>query len=152
MPFETGSKLRQDTIFQLATIVARHPRLRFQVFLSSEHANQSLCTLARELPNLSLVGYWWHNFFPGIMRKVMGDRLDMLAVNKQIGFFSDAYCADWQYAKAILVRKQLAYVLASRVEQGQYTMDEALQIARAILYESPQSLLGIVPSPALVSP
>ena len=152
LPFETGSKLRQDTIFQLATIVARHPRLRFQVFLSSEHANQSLCTLARELPNLSLVGYWWHNFFPGIMRKVMGDRLDMLAVNKQIGFFSDAYCADWQYAKAILVRKQLAYVLASRVEQGQYTMDEALQIARAILYESPQSLLGIVPSPALVSP
>jgi hypothetical protein len=146
LPFETGSKLKQDTIYQVAEMVARHPKLRFQVFLSSEHANQSICTLARELPNLSVAGYWWHNFFPGIIRKVMSDRLDMLAANKQIGFFSDAYCVDWQYAKVILVRKLMAQVLAERVERGQYTMDEALQIARAILFESPQTLLGMKPN------
>jgi hypothetical protein len=145
LPFETGSKLRQETLFQAAEIIARHPKLRFQVFLSSAHANQALCTLAREIPNLSLAGYWWHNFFPGTMRKVMGERLDMLAANKQIGFFSDAYCVDWQYAKAVLVRKELARALAERVEKGQYSLDEALQIARAILYDAPQSLLGMRP-------
>jgi hypothetical protein len=146
LPFETGSKLRQDTIFEVAAIIARHPRVRFQVFLSSEHANQSLCTLARELPNLSLVGYWWHNFFPGIIRKVMADRLDMVAANKQIGFFSDAYCLEWAYAKSVLVRKQLAEVLAHKVEQGQYTVDDALAIARQILFETPQMLLKMQPS------
>jgi hypothetical protein len=149
LPFETGSKLRQDTIYQVAAMIARHPCLRFQVFLSSEHSNQSLCTLARELPNLSLAGYWWHNFFPGIIRKVINDRLDMLAANKQIGFFSDAYCVEWQYAKVILVRKQLAQVLAAKVEQGQYSQAEALRIAEEILYQSPQSLLGLKPSPVL---
>ena len=46
LPYETGSKLRQDTIFELAAIIDRHPRLRFQVFLSNEHTNQSLCTLS----------------------------------------------------------------------------------------------------------
>jgi glucuronate isomerase len=145
LPFETGSKLRQETIFEVAGIIARHQRLRFQVFLSSEHANQSLCTLARELPNLSLAGYWWHNFFPGAMRKVMSDRLDMLATNKQIGFFSDAYCVDWTYAKVLIVRKQLAEVLAQKVAQQQYTVDEALSVARQILFESPQTLLGFKP-------
>ncbi|MCL4505265.1 MAG: hypothetical protein M1434_12080 [Chloroflexi bacterium] len=145
LPYETGSKLRQETIFEVAAIIARHPSLRFQVFLSSEHASQSLCTLARELPNLSLAGYWWHNFFPGAMRKVISDRLDMVATNKQIGFFSDAYCVDWTYAKALIVRKQLAEVLAQKVAQGQYNIDDALAIARAILYESPQSLLGFTP-------
>ncbi len=145
LPYETGSKLRQDSIFDVAAIIARHPGLRFQVFLSSEHANQSMCTLARELPNLSLAGYWWHNFFPGAMRKVMSERLDMVATNKQIGFFSDAYCVDWTYAKALIVRKQLAEVLSQKVSQGQYTIDEALTIARAILNESPQSLLGFRP-------
>ena len=145
LPFETGSKLRQDTIFKVAAVIARHPRVRFQVFLSAEHANQSLCTLARELPNLALVGYWWHNFFPGIIRKVMRDRLDMLAANIQIGFFSDAYCLEWAYAKSVLVRKQLAEVLAEKVEQGQYTVKEALVIARQILFETPQSLLGMKP-------
>jgi hypothetical protein len=149
LPYETGSKLRQDTIYQMGVVIARHPRLRFQVFLSSEHANQSLCTLARELPNLSLAGYWWHNFFPGIIRKLISDRLDMLASNRQIGFFSDAYCVDWQYAKVILVRKQLAQVLAEKVQQGQYSQAEALHIARQILYQSPMSLLGMQPSPVL---
>ncbi len=151
LPFETGSKLRQETIFEVAAIIARHPGLRFQVFLSSEHANQAMCTLARELPNLSLAGYWWHNFFPSVMRAVMEQRLDMVAGNKQIGFFSDAYCVDWAYAKAAIVRKQLAEVLAGKVSQGQYTLDDALSIARQILYETPQTLLGMKPGAAAAS-
>lgn len=145
LPFETGSKLRQETIFELADIIARHPRVRFQAFLSSEHADQSLCTLARELPNLSLAGYWWHNFFPGAIRKVISNRLDMLAANKQIGFFSDAYCVDWTYAKVLTVRKQWVEVLAEKVQQDQYSIDEALAVARQILYETPQSLVGMKP-------
>ena len=33
------------------------------------------------------------------IRQVMEERLDMLPANKQIGFFSDAYCVEWSYAK-----------------------------------------------------
>jgi len=145
LPFETGSRLSQQTIAQLGEMMARHPRLRFQCFLASRHANQSLCTLARELPNFSLAGYWWHNFFPDVIRQVLAERLDMLPANKQVGFFSDAYCVEWTYAKAVIVRKQMARVLAEKIEQGQYTFDDALAVARAILYESPQPLLGMVP-------
>ena len=75
----------------------------------------------------------------------MAERLDMLPANKQVGFFSDAYCVEWSYGKMILVRKQLAQVLGQKIEQGQYAFDEALAIARAILYESPQTLLGMTP-------
>jgi glucuronate isomerase len=149
LPFETGSRLAQRTIGQLAEMIGRHPRLRFQCFLASRHANQSLCTLARELPNLSLAGYWWHNFFPDVMRQVMAERLDMLPVNKQVGFFSDAYCVEWTYGKAALVRKQLARVLGERIAHGQWTRDEALAIAREILYETPRTLLGMVPRAAV---
>ena len=145
LPFETASRLSQRTIAQLAGMIGRHPRLRFQCFLSSRHANQSLCTLARELPNLSLAGYWWHNFFPDTIRQVMAERLDMLPANKQVGFFSDAYCVEWTYGKALLVRKQMARVLADKILQGQFTRDEALAVARAILFDSPQTLLGMAP-------
>jgi hypothetical protein len=145
LPFETGSRLSQRTIGQVAEMVARHPGLRFQCFLASRHANQSLCTLARELPNFSLAGYWWHSFFPHIIRQVMAERLDMLPVNKQVGFFSDAYCVEWVYGKVLMVRKQLARVLAEKIEQGQYTRNDAVAIARAILFESPQTLLGMKP-------
>jgi glucuronate isomerase len=146
LPFETASRLSQKAIAQAAEMIGRHPRLRFQCFLASRHANQSLCTVARELPNFSLAGYWWHNFFPAVIRQIMDERLDMLPVNKQVGFFSDAYCVEWTYAKARLVLKQLAAVLAQRIEQGQYTRDDALAVAKAILYETPQSLLGMKPA------
>jgi hypothetical protein len=145
LPFETASRLSQRTIAQLAEIIARHPGLKFQCFLSSRHANQSLCTLCRELPNLSLAGYWWHSFFPGAIRQVIEERLDMLPTNKQIGFFSDAYCIEWAYAKAALVRKQLAAVLAHRIDQGQYTCAEALDIAQAILFDSARDMLRMEP-------
>ena len=79
------------------------------------------------------------------MRQVMAERLDMLPVNKQVGFFSDAYCVEWMYGKARMVQKQLARVLAEKVGQGQYTRDDAVAIARAILYDTPQSTLGMKP-------
>ena len=145
LPFETASRLSQSTVARLGEMIGRHPRLHFQCFLASRHANQSLCTLARELPNLSLAGCWWHNFFPDTIRQVLAERLDMLPANKQVGFFSDAYCVEWTYAKAILVRKQLAQVLGERVAQGQFSQAEALKVARAILFDSPQSLLGFIP-------
>lgn len=145
LPYETASRISQTTIAQVAAMISRHPGLRFQTFLASRHANQSMCTLARELTNLSLVGYWWHNFFPGVIRSIIDERLDMLPVNRQVGFFSDAYCVEWAYAKAKLVRLLLGEALECRVDSGQYTPEMALDVARAILYETPQSLLGFVP-------
>ncbi len=145
LPYETGTRLSQRTIGQIAEMIGRHPRLRFQCLLASRPANQALCTLARELPNLSLAGYWWHNFFPDTIAQVIRERLEMLPANKQVGFFSDAYCVEWSYGKAALVRKILARVLAERIELGQFDPEQALEFARSILYDSPQSLLGIIP-------
>jgi hypothetical protein len=151
LPFETASRLRARTIGQVAEMIGRHPRLSFQCFLASRHSNQSMCTLVRELPNLSLAGYWWHNFFPDVIAQVIGERLDMVPSNKQVGFFSDAYCAEWSYAKAVLVRKILAKVLSERIEFGHLELSSAVAFVRAILYETPQTLLRMQPRPRQAS-
>ena len=140
LPYETGSKLKVDTLFELAELFSRHPGVKFVLYLSSEHMNQTMCTICRELPNVSVAGYWWHNFFPSSIRKVMEERLDMVACNKQLGFFSDAYCADWAFAKSVIVKKQLTQVLEAKIEQGQYTFESALKTANQILHETPKSL------------
>ena len=145
MPHETASILPQRAISHLADVIARHPKIRFVCFVASRHGNQSLCTLCRELPNFGLAGYWWHNFFPGAMRQVMEERLDMLPANKQVGFFSDAYAIEWTYAKAKMVRNQMAQVLEQKVRQGQYTVSEALDVAKAIFFDSSRELLHMQP-------
>jgi hypothetical protein len=52
---------------------------------------------------------------------------------------------EWTFAKAILIRKQLAQVLAQRIDQGQYSQAQAVETAKAILFDSPQQLLGMKP-------
>jgi len=146
LPYESGSKLRTETVFELAGLLDRYKNLNFSFYLSNLHQNQAMCTLARELPNVSLSAYWWHNFFPTSICQLISQRLDMLPANKQVGFFSDAYCVDWAYAKAIIVRKQLAKVFAEKIAQGQYSFDGALAIAGQIVYETPQELLFMKPS------
>jgi hypothetical protein len=145
LPNETGSRIQQKTLAQLAEIIGRHPHLRFQCLLASRHANQTLCTFCREFPNLSLAGFWSHNSIPDSIRQVFSERLDSLPVNKQVGFVSDAYSVEWSYATAILVRKQMAEVFAEKIAQGQYDIEQALWVAREILFESPQSLLRMTP-------
>jgi len=43
---------------------------------------------------------------------------------------------------------QLSIVLAAKVEYGQYTRNDALAVARAILYETSKELLGMQPAQA----
>jgi len=143
LPYETGSKLRTDTIFEFAEIVNRHNTIDFHVLLASAHQNQAFCTMARETPNLYLMGYWWHNFFPSFISRVIEERLDMLPLNKQIGFFTDAYCLDWAYGKSIIIRKQLAEVLEKKVEQGQYDYEQAIGIAKTLLFDSAADSFGM---------
>jgi hypothetical protein len=144
LPFETDSRINQTTIKQLAQILSRHPNIHFQSFLSSKHVNQSLCTLCRELPNLSLAGYWWHSFFPCHISQIIDERLDMLPVNKQVGFFSDAYCVEWLYAKSKLVRSLLSYNLSVRIERNQLDFDKALNIAKQLLYSTPNEIFKLI--------
>ena len=136
LPYESCSRISQKTLSQYADMVSRHPEIRFAFYTASAHANQTLCTFVRELPNLALGGYWWHCFFPSYISRIISERLDMLPLNRQLGFFSDAYCLEWAYAKAKMVKNAMSRVMASKVETGQYDVETATHIAKTILYDS----------------
>jgi len=143
LPFETGSKMRSDTPFELAGVIAAHPNISFNFHVSNMAYNQVFCTMARELPNLSLNGYWWHNFFPSFIPRVLSERLDMVALNKQVGFFTDAYCMEWSYAKSMVIRRFTTEELAKRVDAGQFDRQTATYIASQLLGGTAAALFGV---------
>lgn len=134
LPYESGSKLSGNTLFEMAAIADRYRALNFQIFLASAHQNQALCTLVRELPNLYAIGYWWHSFYPAFIAQTMKERLDMIPINKHLGYFTDAYCLDWAYGKGRLIRETMADVMAKRVASGRYSRKQALDFCQAMLY------------------
>ena len=117
MEFETAARLRQVTLRHLGEMCARHPDVEFLCLQASRHADHGLCSLARQQPNLSLAGYWWHNFYPSSIRQIFEGRLDMLPCSRWVGFFSDVYSLEWSYAKLDVVLRQMAAVLADRADR-----------------------------------
>jgi len=141
LPYETVSMMHTKTAFELAEIVAAHPKLKFNFHIANAAINQSFCTMARELPNLSLNGYWWHNFFPTYIDRVLRERLDMVAINKQVGFFT---VAQQKPNREPLLRDQppeVGFVLAVIV--GLRTMMvRGLMLVRCISIVIPTLLMG----------
>jgi len=143
LPFESGSKMRAETPFELAKIFNAHSGIHFNIHLANHANNQIFCSLAREIPNMSLNGYWWHNFYPSFIPRVLSERLDMLPVSKTVGYFSDAYCAEWAYAKQKYIRFFTAQVLSERVSWGQFTEDEAIGVAGQLLGGTSCKIFGV---------
>lgn len=142
LPFESGSFLRQETLQQVARLISMFPDLQFMCFNASRHAHQSLCTMVRELPNFSLCGFWWHSYFPGTVDQLAEERLDMVPMNRQSDFLTDAYCADWVHGKTRFMVDQYTQVFSRKLESGQYSPGQVEQIAKAIFYDSAVGILS----------
>ena len=128
------------TIAGLCRTFHDYPRVKFDIFLGSSVLSQDLVVAAKNYPNVYVGCNWWYNLNPTYIRNFLRERLELLPGNKINAFYSDAYCMEWSYAKAKLVRLQLAAVLAEKVIEGYMTEDAALELARMLLLENPKEL------------
>lgn len=135
--YETGAKLSSKSLFQFVEVANRFPKINFVAFNASDSDDHAFCSVIRETPNLYAAGFWWHCFFPAVIEKEMDMRLDMLPNNKFLGYFSDAYCLDWLYAKATFVRSMYANVFQKRIDRGQLNEESACLLFRKIVHDNP---------------
>ncbi len=127
----------------LGFLVDEFPEVHFNLLNGYEGDEPALCGLALAYPNVSLASFWWQTFYPSVMHAAWRRRLEMLPVSALCGFFSDGYCADWVYGRAVLTRHVLAGVLAERVDEGYDTVAQAVEIARRLLQETPAERMGL---------
>ncbi len=127
----------------LARLAARFPEFHFNCSTASDAFTQDLGIVAKHVPNVSVAGYWWHTLYPFYIRKSLETRLDMVPLDKIVGFFSDAYHSEWCLPKLRLVKEILGDILAERVRRGWYTARLAGEIAEALLYHNPRRIYGL---------
>jgi len=139
--YETGIKLSEDTIYAFEAMANRYPTIDFVLFNACPHQDDTVCSIIRETQNVYAAGFWWHSFFPSSIARMLAERVERLPLNKWYGYFSDAYCADWAYAKSRLVRGIYASVLAEKVDAGYYSVHNAEDIARTLLHDNAAALL-----------
>jgi hypothetical protein len=103
---------------QMARLFHTFSGARFDLMMASAPLSQEMAVLARQFPNVSLAGYWWHNFYPDLISREASLRLQVTPMVKITAFLCDAYYVEWTYGKLQVVRRSLAKALASLVGDG----------------------------------
>ncbi len=128
---------------EMAKALHCFPDARFDLMMASDVLTQEVTVLARQFPNIYNSGYWWHNFFPGLIEKIVGLRAQVAPMTKIGGFLCDAYYAEWTYGKLAVIKKAMASALAKLVELGYYEEDEIPGYLFQILHETPLHLYDL---------
>jgi glucuronate isomerase len=134
----------QDTwITEMVRVFHHFGRARFDLMLASDVLLQEVVVVLRQFQNVYSSGYWWHTFFPDLIAKTAGLRLQVAPATKFSAFLCDAYYAEWTYGKLQIVTKGLAQALTRLVEMGFYDEDEIPPLLNQILNQSPRSLYDL---------
>lgn len=138
-------RFQQTWTSEMARAFHHFKNVRFDLMMASEVLTHEVAVLARQFPNVYLSGYWWHNFFPGSIERIIGQRIQMAPMTKIGGFLCDAYYAEWTYGKLAVVKKAMASAFAHLVESGFYEEDELPPILHQILHDTPRDLYDLGP-------
>jgi len=130
-------------LLSLCQIFYEYRDVKFDVISASRIQNHELNVIAKNYSNVFVSGFWWYSYYPSIISEKTIERLQMLPMSKWCAFFSDAYVPEWCFGKAELIRHQLSLTLSNLVDQGYFTIDLALEVARRILYENPIEIYGL---------
>jgi glucuronate isomerase len=120
----------------LAKYANAHPQTMIDVFLGTRIPSHETASLSRVARNIAISGGWWHGFTPTTLTTFFRDRLEMLPNTAWNAFYSDAYIVEWVYGKLLLTKHCLALALAGMEDEGFLAKDDALPIARQLLYDN----------------
>jgi glucuronate isomerase len=138
-------RFQQTWTSEMARSFHRFGNARFDLMMASDVLAQDVAVLARQFPNVYTSGYWWHNFFPSLIEKHVGLRVQVAPMVKVGGFLCDAYYAEWSYGKLQVVKKAMAAALARLVDAGYYEEEEIPPLLHQILHDTPRDLYDLHP-------
>jgi len=139
-PHRSITQWSGDFCGAVARLACEYEDFHFSISSASDAFTQDLGILAKHIPNISVLGYWWHALYPFYIKKSLETRLDMVPANKIVGFFSDAYHAEWCYPKLKLVKQIVEEILVERVDNGWYTVELATDLVNKLFYENPKAI------------
>ena len=94
--------------------------------------------LAKQYPNAYLDMAWAHLMSPEIATRALKTWVDMVPMNKVMGFGGDYGVVEKVYGHLTLARQNIACALAAKVETGALTLPRAKAWIQAILWDNPK--------------
>lgn len=119
----------------------RHPNTRFDLYHLGFPFVREALMLGKAFPNVWLNLCWVHVISPRCALDVLDEALDLVPVNKILGFGGDYHApVEKIYGHLAIARENISAVLANRVLDGRMTVKQAEAVAQRWLWSNPKEL------------
>lgn len=120
----------------LSNLLLLYPKLTFDLFHIGFPYQDEFFTLVKTFPNAYADFCWVYVLSERVATDSLDKALDLLPLNKILGFGGDYRYPELIYAHAKAARRTVARVLDARLRAGQINRQDALAAARAILHDN----------------
>ena len=122
-------------------ILQRHPKTRFDIYHLGYPWVREALMLGKGFANVWLNWCWTHIISQKFAMDGLDEAIDLVPMNKILGFGADyGTPVEKTYGHLVMAREDIACVLARRIERGQMTETQALDLAHQWLWDNPVDL------------
>ena len=131
-----GGWLTNSNPTHLTNLFYLFPKTRFDLFHIGYPYQGELSVLGKLFPNVFVDFCWVHVISPAVACRTLHDYLETIPVNKIFAFGGDYRFPELTYAHAKMARRNVARVLAEKINEGFCTDKEALEIGALLLRDN----------------
>ncbi|VAW17997.1 hypothetical protein MNBD_BACTEROID01-2116 [hydrothermal vent metagenome] len=118
----------------LSNLFLKYKNAKFVIFHGSYPYMRELSYLAKSYPNVYIDMCWMHIISPLASKQYLEEWLLTVPANKIMAFGGDfGKTVEGTYGHSVIARKNVTEVLVKLVEEGYYTEEDAIMIAKRIL-------------------
>jgi hypothetical protein len=149
MKFHTGIQEGNGNIIAnsraalMANLFMKYPKTGFDIYHISYPYEEELAVIAKNFPNVTIDFCWMWVINPAAARRALSDMLDAVPASKIHGFGGDYIFVEGSYGHAVMARREIARVLAEKVEEGRFSENYALQVGRMLLHDNAMANFGL---------
>jgi uncharacterized protein len=138
-----GNLITNSRAALMANLFLKYPKTGFDIYHISYPYQEELVTLAKNFPNVTVDFCWMWIINPAAGRRALSDMLDAVPAAKIHGFGGDFLFAEGSYGHARIARREIARVLAEKVEEGRLPEDYAARVGTMLLRDNPLENFGL---------
>lgn len=130
----------------LTNLFLLYPDVTFDIFHIGYPYQGELAALAKLFPNVYINFCWAHIIAPRAAQRALDEYLETVPANKILGFGGDYRFPELTYAHSVIARRNIAEVLAARVQRGSWKETDAMELGKMLLFDNPARLFPRKPA------
>jgi predicted TIM-barrel fold metal-dependent hydrolase len=128
-----GNVIANSNPTLLTNLFLEYGEAKFDIFHGSYPYCSELSVLAKNFQNVFLDMCWLYVGSPAVSKRMLHEWIETVPSNKIMAFGGDYVVVEGTYAHSRMARKVVAEVLSEKVEEGYFSLEEAIGLSDDLL-------------------